>query len=271
MKWMGELQKDGVKLSVSVDKEIYSGKSKFQRIDVVENRTFGRVLFLDKTFQFTEKDEFIYHEMLAHIPLFSIENPENILIIGGGDGGLARECLKHNVKNIDLVEIDEEVIKISKKYFPTLNFSFKDERLKVMVEDGYEYLKGNNRKYDAILVDSTDPVGPAKILFSEEFYSLVFRRMSEKGIFATQSGSPFFYPEHLKMAYGNLKKFFKFVKVYTAFIPTYPSSIWSFTLASMNEIKRRRERNFETLYYNEEIHDHPYIPEFQTLRMSNLI
>ncbi len=262
MKWIGETQKDGVKLSISVDKEIYSGRSKFQRIDVVENRTFGRVLFLDRTFQLTEKDEFIYHEMLAHIPLFSVENPENVLIIGGGDGGLARECLKHDVKSVDLVEIDEEVIKISKEYFPTLNVAFKDKRLNVIVDDGYEYLKRNDKVYDAILVDSTDPVGPAKVLFSEEFYSLVFKNINAKGIFATQSGSPFFYPEHIKMAYYNLKKFFKFVKVYTAFIPTYPSSFWSFTLASMNEIIRRRERNFETLYYNEEMHDHPYIPNF---------
>ncbi len=262
MKWIGEIQKEGVKLSISVDREIYRGRSRFQRIDVVENRTMGRVLFLDKTFQLTERDEFIYHEMLAHVPLFSIENPENVLIIGGGDGGLARECLKHNIKRLDLVEIDEKVIEISKKYFPTLNVSFNDKRMNVIVDDGYEYIKRVDKKYDAILVDSTDPVGPARVLFNEEFYSLVLKRLNENGIFATQSGSPFFYPEHLKMAYDNLKKIFRYVKVYTAFIPTYPSSFWSFTLASMNEIVRRRERNFETMYYNEDIHDHPYIPNF---------
>ncbi len=260
--WYGELQTKDVRLEVRASKLLFSGKSKYQKIEVVENNTYGRVLFLDGTFQLTERDEFIYHEMLAHIALFSLENPKNILIIGGGDGGLARECLKHNPDEISLVEIDEMVVDISRKYLPTLSISFKDKRVKIVIDDGAEFVRKSEKKFDTVLVDSTDPVGPASVLFTEQFYRDVKKVLKEGGILGAQTGTPFLYPDHLSMAYSNLKKVFKYVDVYIATVPTYPSSIWSFTFASDEKIKRKRDQNFRTKYYNKEIHDNKVLPEF---------
>ncbi|MEM2721946.1 MAG: spermidine synthase, partial [Thermoplasmata archaeon] len=144
--WYGEFQTKDVRLQVKAIKLLFSGKSKYQKIELVENATYGKVLFLDGTFQLTERDEFIYHEMLAHIPLFSLESPKEILIIGGGDGGLARECLKHKVENVHLVEIDEMVVEVSKKYLPTLSNSFNDKRLNLVIDDGSNFVKNTNMK-----------------------------------------------------------------------------------------------------------------------------
>lgn len=260
--WFGEFQTQDVMLSMKYTKHIVHKKSKYQEIDLIENNTYGKILFIDKTFQLTEKDEFIYHEMLAHIPLFSIEKPETILIIGGGDGGLARECLKHNPNEIYLVEIDEEVVNISKEYLPKLSSSFNDKRVKIMIEDGAEFVKNTDKKFDAVLIDSTDPVGPASILFEKEFYENVKKILKKNGIVGTQSGSPFLYPEHLKKAYFNMKNVFKFVDVYTATVPTYPGAIWSFTFGSEEKIERKREINVETRYYNKNIHDFNCRPNF---------
>lgn len=260
--WYGELQTPDVKLSMKASKLLFSGKSKYQKIEIIENKTYGRVLFIDGTFQLTERDEFIYHEILAHVPLFSIENPQNVLIIGGGDGGLARECLKHKIKSVHLVEIDEMVVMLSKKYLPSLSSSFKDSRIKVTIEDGAKFIKETDEKFDAILIDSTDPVGPASALFTADFYRNAKRILKDGGIIGSQTGSPFLYPEHLKNAYFNMKNVFKHVNVYTAIVPTYPSGLWSFTFASDEEIKRRREVNIDTSYYNETIHDSKAVPQF---------
>ncbi|MCG1666790.1 MAG: polyamine aminopropyltransferase [Thermoplasmata archaeon] len=260
--WYGEFQTKDVRLQVKAIKLLFSGKSKYQKIELVENATYGKVLFLDGTFQLTERDEFIYHEMLAHIPLFSLESPKEILIIGGGDGGLARECLKHKVENVHLVEIDEMVVEVSKKYLPTLSNSFNDKRLNLVIDDGSNFVKNTNMKFDVVLIDSTDPVGPASTLFTEEFYRNVKNILKPGGILGSQTGTPFLYPEHLKIAYNNMKKVFKYVSVYLATIPTYPSSLWSFTFASDNEIKRKRDSEFKTKYYNAKIHDNNLLPEF---------
>ncbi|MGB9814694.1 MAG: polyamine aminopropyltransferase [Thermoplasmata archaeon] len=260
--WYGENQTQDVRLLLRASEVLFSGRSKYQRIDIIENKTYGRVMFIDGTFQLTERDEHIYHEMLAHIPLLSIQNPENILIIGGGDGGLARECLKHNVKKIKLVEIDEMVVDLSRKYLPSLSSSFNDRRLEVIIDDGARFVKETDEKFDAVLVDSTDPVGPASALFTEEFYSDVKKILKENGIIGSQTGSPFLYPDHLKNAYFNLKKVFKYIEVYVATVPTYPSAIWSFTFASDSYIRRIRDPNFKTYYYNAKIHDSRALPQF---------
>ncbi|MGC8663798.1 MAG: polyamine aminopropyltransferase [Thermoplasmata archaeon] len=260
--WFGEFQTRDVILSMKYNEHILHKRSKYQEIDIIDNITYGKVLFIDKTFQLTEKDEFIYHEMLAHIPLFSHKNPKNVLIIGGGDGGLARECLKHNIDELYLVEIDEEVINVSKKFLPGLSSSFKDKRLNLITDDGAEFVKRSEDKFDVVLIDSTDPVGPASVLFEENFYKNVKNILKKNGIVGTQSGSPFLYPEHIKKAYYNMKKVFNFVKVYTATVPTYPGAIWSFTFASESEILRKREVNFKTNYYNEKIHDCNCNPNF---------
>ncbi|MDP8012001.1 MAG: polyamine aminopropyltransferase [Thermoplasmata archaeon] len=260
--WFGEKQTDDVMLSMKYDRILFHKKSKYQMIDLIENKTYGKVLFIDNTFQLTERDEFIYHEMLAHIALFSIERPKKVLIIGGGDGGLARECLKHDIDDLKLVEIDEDVVNVSKKFLPSLSVSFNDSKMKIFIDDGAEFIKNSNEKFDAVLIDSTDPVGPAAVLFETEFYNNIKKILNNGGIVGTQSGSPFMFPEHLKKAYGNMRKIFNFVKVYTATIPTYPGAIWSFTFASNNDIIRKREVNVKTKYYNEKIHDCNCNPKF---------
>ena len=260
--WYGEKQTNDVMLSFKASKLLYSGKSKYQDIKIIENETYGRILLLDGTIQLTEKDEFIYHEVLAHIPLMSLNDPKKVLIIGGGDGGLAREVLKHNVTNVDLVEIDEQVVNLSKNYLPFVSSSFKDQRVKVHIKDGAEFVKSKKGKYDVILIDSTDPVGAASVLFTSEFYKNAKNLLKVNGILGSQTGSPFMFPEHFKMAYENMKIYFKTLKVYTAPIPTYPGTIWSFTFATNGDLKRKRSRNFRTLFYNEEYHDNNINPEF---------
>jgi spermidine synthase len=260
--WFGENQTNDVRLMVKASRVLFSGKSKYQKIDIIENPTYGKILFLDGTFQLTERDEYIYHEMLAHIPLFSISKPEEVLIIGGGDGGLARECLKHNIKKLKLVEIDEMVVELSKRYLPSLSSSFSDKRMDLLIGDGAEFISKTKEKFDVILIDSTDPVGPARALFTEEFYRNVKMALKNGGIVGSQTGSPFLFPEHIKNAYFNMKSVFKYVYVYVATVPTYPSSIWSFTFASDTEIKRRREIDIKTSYYNEKMHDCNVIPQF---------
>lgn len=261
-KWFGELQTDDVMLSMKYSKHILHKKSRYQEIDLIENKTYGKVLFIDRTFQLTERDEFIYHEMLAHIALFSHEKPVNVLIIGGGDGGLARECLKHNIEKLYLVEIDEEVVNVSKDFLPGLSSSFNDSRLKLFIDDGAKFVKKVGEKFDVVLVDSTDPVGPASALFEEDFYKNIKNILSKNGIVGTQSGSPFLYPEHLKKAFFNMKKVFGYVDVYAATVPTYPGAIWSFTFASDEIISRKRNLNFKTEYYNEKLHDCNCRPNF---------
>ncbi|MGC8692533.1 MAG: polyamine aminopropyltransferase [Thermoplasmata archaeon] len=260
--WYGEKQTNDVMISFKTSKIIYSGKSKYQDILLIENETYGRILMLDGTVQLTEKDEFIYHEILAHIPLMSLTEPKKVLIIGGGDGGLAREILKHSVSNVDIVEIDEEVVNISKKFLPFVSSSYSDRRLRLFIEDGAEFVKKSKGKYDAVLIDSTDPVGAAAVLFTEEFYRNIKNLLKKDGIIGSQTGSPFMYPGHLKMAYENMKTLFNTIKIYTAPVPTYPGAIWSFTFATNGDLKRKRTRNFRTMFYNEEYHDTNINPEF---------
>jgi spermidine synthase len=204
--------------------------------------------------QITEKDEFVYHEMITRVPYYMLgEKPKNALIIGGGDGGAAGELLKLGLERITNVEIDSQVVEVSKKFFPRLASSFADKRVNLIIGDGADFLKNTDEKFDIIIVDSTDPVGPAEILFQETFYRTVKAALSPRGIVVTQSGSPFYQPEGLKLAWNGLHKVFKNVSVYTAFIPTYPSGFWSFTLASESKMSGRDEKVESGKYFNPEI------------------
>jgi len=254
--WYYEMHTDNVKIGFRVREEMAHRKSRYQEIYVLDTYEYGRILVIDGTVQLTERDEFIYHEMITHVPLLSHENPRKILIIGGGDGGVAREVLKHNPESIDIVDIDEEVVKISREYLPFVSSSYNDNRVHIHIGDGIEFVR--NRRgfgYNAVIVDSTDPIGPAKSLFKEDFYRDVKKVIEPNGIFVQQCGSPIYHPEELCNSYNLLSGIFKNVKIYLAYIPTYPSGMWSFVIGSDVDIRMRRRADFETRYFNEDIYE----------------
>ncbi len=265
-KWFHESLFSSVKLGIKVRQPIVSEKSRYQRIDILDTYKFGRVLVLDGVVQTTEGDEFIYHEMLAHLPLLSHPHPGRVLIIGGGDGGILREVLKHPVKEVFLVEIDEKVIELSKIYLPAIcRSSFDDRRVKIIIDDGGNFIEDCKRKFDVAIIDSSDPIGPAKVLFSQKFYRDSFNVLSNsEGIFTQQTGSPFLQGEELPCAYKTLRKIFPFVVTFLAAVPTYIGGFFSFVFASrgidplkvrFSEIERRyRKLKLKTRYYNPEIH-----------------
>ncbi|SNR84710.1 polyamine aminopropyltransferase [Desulfurobacterium atlanticum] len=267
---------NGAGLTVDVNSSI-KYKTPFQEILLLETEAFGKMLVLDGAVQTTEKDEFIYHEMIVHVPLFTLgRDVEKVLVIGGGDGGTVREALKHNPSKVDMVEIDREVVELCKKEFPEIASGLDDERVSIFFEDGREFIKGKKGEYDAVIIDCSDPVGPSAVLFSEEFYKDVKNALKSDGVVVTQSESPFAQFDAFKVVISNLKKVFSVVRPYLAFIPTYPSGMWSFTFASDSkdplsvspqELAERLssfEKNKGRLkYYNLEIHYGAFaIPNF---------
>jgi spermidine synthase len=257
----GELQKSG--WGFLIEKEIFSGKSKFQKIEIFENEEYGRILVLDGQIQLSTKFEYIYHEMLVHPAMLCHQNPQNVLIIGGGDGGALREVAKHPVKEIYLVDIDQKVIEVSKKYLPSVSAgSFKDKRLKTFHEDGRKFIKKYKNYFDVIISDCTDYFGPAKKLGEIKFLKDVSLALRKNGIFMTQSG-------YLKERFGkkvrrNIKKVFPFFQVHKAFIGCFPFDEHTFSLGSKEidfrkiekeEIERKYQKlKLKTKYYSPEIH-----------------
>jgi len=255
-----------VKLGLKVKEILVSNKSEYQKISILDTYQFGKVLVLDGVVQTTERDEFIYHEMLTHLPMLSHPNPERVLIIGGGDGGILREVLKYPVKEVFLVEIDEKVIEFSKTHLSAIcRNSFDDRRANIIIDDGVNFVKKGKGKFDVLIVDSSDPMGPAKVLFSSKFYKDVFNIIShDYGIFAQQTGSSFLQREELPHVYRRLKKIFPFVGTFLTAVPTYVGGLFSFVFASkgidplkirLSEIEKRYEKlKLKTRYYNPKIH-----------------
>lgn len=244
-----------------IKKFLYTGQSQYQSIDVFESYDHGKILVLDGAVMLTERDEFAYHEMIVHVPLFSHPNPERVLVIGGGDGGTIREILKHKeVKEAILVEIDEEVIKISEEFFPELTASLKDPRCKVLIEDGIKFIKEcKPESFDVIIVDSTDPIGPAVGLFESEFYHSCYRALKSDGILNVQSGSPYFQLELIKKVNTAIGSHFPIVRTYIAGVPMY-GGLWSFTIGSKyydpkaGPVKEDFDIIKDLKYYNYEVH-----------------
>lgn len=260
--WFSEFQTKNVKISFKINNVLHSSKSKYQKITVLETEDYGRLLALDDLVMLTTKDEFFYHEMISHVPLLTHENPSKVLVIGGGDGGTIREIIKHPVKEIHLVEIDKEVIETSKKYFPSVSSGFSDPRVKVFCEDGIEFVK-NNKGYDVIIIDSTDPIGPAVGLFSRAFYNDAYNSLNENGIMVAQTESPIFCDELIKRVYHDVSSIFPFTNLYTAVIPTYPGAYWTFTMGSKGikplESEISNTPDFKTKFYCRELHKSYFI------------
>jgi len=258
--WFTELNKERVGLTLKVSRVLYSVVSDFQRIDVIETEEFGKALVLYGSIMITEKDEFVYHEMISHIPLAVHPAPSRVLIIGGGDGGALREVLKHpQVETARIVEIDPKVVEVCKRFFPDLAGCFDDPRAKLIHDDGARFVANAHEKFDLVISDSSDPVGPAEVLFRQSFYRDVFNALDENGIFVAQSESPLFHADNVHKIYKNLRAVFPIVMMYLAHIPTYPSALWSFAFCSKHyhplDDFRPDAANISGLhYYNPDIH-----------------
>lgn len=264
--WYTEEWTDNVRFSIKVDKQLYSKQSDFQRVDVFESKEFGRFLTLDGLMMVTEKDEFIYHDMITHVAMAVNPDIKRILIIGGGDGGTAREVLRYTtVEKVDLVEIDERVVRICQKYLPqTACMLDVDSRLKLHFEDGLQFVQEKpSNSYDLILVDSTDPIGPGEGLFTYAFYQNCARILSKEGILINQHESPY-YPKdayEMRRSHSKLKATFPIAMVYQFHMPTYPSGHWLFGFASkkyhpLNDLQEARWNSLGlyTHYYNTDLH-----------------
>ncbi len=262
--WYTEKHSENVGITLKVTETLFSGESEFQKLDIVETLEYGRMMLLDGLVMVTERDEFVYHDMITHPALFTHPDPKKVLVIGGGDGGTIREIMKHpGVEEAILCEIDGLVIDKSIELLPSMACEIDggNPRVKLHVDDGIAYIRDHQDDFDVIMVDSTDPIGPAVGLFEEDFYRLVFGALKKDGIMVAQSESPFYHGEIQKNMYRNLRAVFPIVEMYQAFIPTYPSGFWSFAFASKQyhpvrdfDRERAANRGFYTKYYNEDLH-----------------
>lgn len=233
--WYTELHTPNAGLKLKVKETLFAGRSEYQTIEVLDTFEYGKVLLLDGLVMTTDRDEYIYHEMITHPALYLHPNPEDVLIIGGGDGGAVREAIKHrDVKRVVLCEIDGLVIKICKMFFPLIASELKgNDRVSVVVGNGITYLDDNKSTFDVLIIDSTDPIGPAVGLFKTEFYKKCLSALKPDGILVAQSESPFYQIDLIKNMNKNLREAgFPFVNFYLGFIPTYPSGMWSWVMAS---------------------------------------
>ncbi|UWQ39170.1 polyamine aminopropyltransferase [Leisingera aquaemixtae] len=249
-----------------VDEMLYDSNTEHQRLKVFQNGQFGRILTLDDVVQTTEGDNFIYHEMLTHVPILAHGNAKRVLIIGGGDGGMAREALRHtSVEHVTMVEIDGGVVDFSKEYLPMLSDgAFDDPRLNLVINDGAVFMKENTEKFDVIIVDSTDPIGPGEVLFTDTFYGHAARSLTEDGIIVTQNGVPFMQGDELTGTLRAFQALFADASCYLATVPTYAGGPMAFGWGSRSDKARNvsleeLEARFaaagiDTGYYNPEVH-----------------
>ncbi len=262
--WFTEKHTKDVKFSIRVDKQLYSKQSEFQRIDIFDSPEFGRFLTLDGYMMLTEKDEFIYHEMIVHVPMAVHPNVKKVLVIGAGDGGVVRELTRYEtIEHIDLVEIDELVVEVCKEYLPQTACSFTDPRVHITYQDGLKFVRRKHNEYDLIIVDSTDPFGPGEGLFTKEFYGNCYKALTLDGIMVNQHESPFYQEDAIAMqrAHKRIIESFPISMVYQAHIPTYPSGHWLFGFASKKyhplndqDVARWKSLGIKTKYYNSQLH-----------------
>ena len=261
--WFTEEHTKDVRFSIRVNRHLCSRQSKYQKIDVFETNEFGRIMTLDGYIMVTEKDEFIYHDMIVHVPMAVGKDIKNVLLIGAGDGGAVRELTRYkSIEHIDLVEIDEEVVEVSREYLKGLSSGFDDERVSLHFEDGLKFVRRRKDEYDLIIVDSTDPFGPGEGLFTREFYGNCYNALTEKGILVNQHESPYYANDARAMVkiHENIKKIFPISRLYQAHIPSYSSGHWLFGFSSKVYNPLDFDADYwnglgiETKYYNTELH-----------------
>lgn len=233
--WFTEKHTPDAKFSIRVDRQLYTGQSDYQRIDVFESKEFGRFLTLDGLMMLTERDEFIYHEMITHVPMAVHPKVRHVLVIGAGDGGVIRElCRYPEIESMDMVEIDPLVVEVCRSYLPQTACCLEDKRLAIYYEDGLKFIRKKEGCYDLIIVDSTDPFGPGEGLFTKEFYGNCYKALKDDGVMVNQHESPFYADDAVacQRAHKRIVESFPISRVYQAHIPTYPSGHWLFGFAS---------------------------------------
>ena len=263
--WYTEEWTKDVRFSIKVKEHLHTEKSPFQQIDFFDSYEFGKFFTLDGIVMLTEKDEFIYHDMIVHVPMAVNPSIKKVLLIGAGDGGSVRELTRYpSIQKIEMVEIDERVVRLSQQYLPLTAAKLTDERVELIFDDGLKYVENAaTGAYDLIIVDSTDPIGPGEGLFTTEFYKNCYRALTEDGILINQNESPYFpeFAKEMKRAYKKIKSNFPIARVYQAHIPTYESGHWLFGFASKKydpildmQPEKWNSLRLKTKYYNTELH-----------------
>ena len=268
-RWIPETLFDdlGFRMSFQVDRVLYELQTDHQHLILFEQQYFGKMLMLDGAVQISARDEFIYQEMMSHVPLFAHGNAQDVLIVGGGDCGIAEEVLKHKtVKRLTQVEIDAKVVEFAKEHFPEFTTPvFADKRFESVIDDGAKYVAKTDRRFDAIIVDSTDPQGPGKILFGEKFYAGCKRCIKKGGVLVTQNGVPFFQKNELSSTMSKFRRLFADASCYVAAIPVYVGGHMAMGIATDNKRLRRhpvktiaqryrKAGSFKTKYWTPEVH-----------------
>jgi spermidine synthase len=247
--WFKEFHDKSFYISFEKQKPLEIIESRYQKIEVFNNRFWGNVLAIDGLIMITEKDEFFYHESIAHPPFFLNKDIKDVIIIGGGDGGTLREILKHDVEKVSLIEIDEEVVNVSKKHFPSTATSFDDERVEILFEDGVKFIENYDGKADLIIIDSSEPIGPSQVLFEDGFYKLMSSKTKENGIIVSQIGSFLFHKKFVRDFFNKVRDNFKYSALYTGSTPTYPGGVWTYGIFSKSiDILKEKYDNSEILY-----------------------
>ncbi|GIQ67491.1 polyamine aminopropyltransferase [Xylanibacillus composti] len=257
--WFTEKQTEHYGITFNIKETLVVEQTDFQHLAIVDTVEFGRMLLLDGMVMTTVRDEFVYHEMVAHPALFTHPNPEHVLVVGGGDGGVIREVMKHpKVKKAVLVDIDGKVIEYSKKFLPEIAGELDNTRVEVIVGDGYMHIHEHKQAYDVIMVDSTEPVGPAVELFTKGFYQGISEALKEDGIFVAQTDNPWFKADLIRSVHRDVKEIFPITRVYGANIPTYPSGLWTFTMGSKKydplAVDESAIAELNTKYYSPRLH-----------------
>jgi spermidine synthase len=270
--WYTELHQGKSGLTFKIDRVLESAESEFQRIEVIETVEFGKALVLYGSLMIAEGDTGAYNEMISHVPLFVHPHPDEVLIIGGGDGGCLTNVMMHSeVKRGTMCEIDKTVVEVSKRHFPKLTAGFDDPRCRLLFEDGKKFIENTEEKFDIVILDLSDPIGPAADLFQKSFHQDVFNRLNDDGIMVAQSESPLFNPKTVHSMYANLKQIFPIVRMYTCLMPIYPSCYWSFAFCSKKydpiddfDAARYEKTDLSACtYYNKDIHSGSFaLPQY---------
>lgn len=256
--WFEETH-ENIALRFRLKQRLFNEQSDFQKVEVVETQEHGMLLAHDGMIMVTEKDEFVYHDMITHVPMYTHPNPKNVLVIGGGDGGTVREVLKHkSVEKVTMVEIDGMVVEASKKFIPQTSSKLVDPKVTLLIQDGVKFMKESTEVFDVIIVDSSEPIGPATPLFNVDFYKDVFSRLSENGIVVSQGESPYYDIKMQKVLVKILSEVFPKVHLYNYCNMSYPSGLWSFTYASKGLCPFKdfdpKNVNQKFKYYSPEMH-----------------
>ena len=262
--WFSEIHTQNVRLDIKLNRHLFSGQSEYQRVDIYESLEYGRILILDGFTMLTEKDEFVYHDMLSHVPMAVNPNIEKVLIIGAGDGGMVRELARYpTIKQMDMVEIDKMVVDACIEHLPQTAHALNDPRLNLYFEDGLKFVRTKQNEYDLIVVDSTDPFGPGEGLFTKEFYGNCYNAMTDAGIMVNQLGGTFYAHDILSMqrAFGKIKGAFPVAYAYQANVSTYPGGHWLFGFATKAahpirdaQLDKWQKFGLDTQYYNTKLH-----------------